>query len=421
MRPKLMLMVVLLWAALLSLVGCKKGDPPTSPGAGPIQVGATPPTPAMAGLTPRGTVHYQVEGEPLDDVLVVGKAAALGYLTVFPILAKSQPDVGPITSLDAALTAGTAEVRELGAGEGARPEPIQAQNAAPQVLSNSGSQQLNNAAPQIAMQGGASAEVGTLVIENKGSVPVFVLAGTVVKGGKQDRQIGQDFIIGPLATVPVDAFCVEHGRWSDQRQGAATGGKFSTLKQLANAEVRTAAQYERDQGKVWSKVSEVNKALKKSSASDSLLASLDDGEIAKERAVLARRVLAQLDAVSPTGSVVGFGYAIGNKVKGVRWFINNQVFSSFREVMANTAAIDAITARARGDAAPSSRPKPTAVARFVRNVQNATKREIRKTKAANVNEYLESDEAYGSSVILAPPGASPSAPKVKMSSDFMAN
>ena len=43
--------------------------------------------------------------------------------------------------------------------------------------------------------------MNTLVIENKGDVPIYVLAGTVVKGGKQDRQIGQDFIIEGKKTV----------------------------------------------------------------------------------------------------------------------------------------------------------------------------------------------------------------------------
>lgn len=65
---------------------------------------------------------------------------------------------------------------------------------------------------------GEGGEVNTLVIENKGDKTILVLAGTIVKGGKQDRQIGQDFVIGPGVKLNVDSFCVEHGRWTTQRQ-----------------------------------------------------------------------------------------------------------------------------------------------------------------------------------------------------------
>ena len=409
---------IMLWAVLhavaLFTCGCTRGEPSSQQAVTP-PVGAEPSRPgvlvASSTTSASGrTVRFDVRGEPLNEDLVVGKAAVFGELTVFPILAKTQLDVGPIISLDAALAKGVAEVREVGAGGPRLPinnqaaAPVQAQNAAPQQAV-----QLTNGA-------GGGAEVGTLIIENKGAVPVFVLAGTVVKGGNQDRQIGQDFIISPLAQVPVDAFCVEHGRWSNDRQGAATGGKFTTLKQLANAEVRSAAQYEGDQGKVWSKVSEVNVANKKRSSSDSLLASLDDAAIVRERDALARQIVAHLEAVSPAAAVVGFGYAIGGQVKGVRWFVNNQVFESFQEVMANTSAIDTITARSAGETKPGPKPTATTLVRFVRQVEEAGKREVRATKAANHNEYVEAEEAYGSSVIM----SAPSKPKVKMSSDFVA-
>src|SRR5439155_384601 len=80
-----------------------------------------------------------------------------------------------------------------------------------------------------------AARVNPLVIENPGKLPLLVLAGTVVRGGKQDRQIGADFVIEAGKTVPVDAFCVEHGRWDATRDGVATGGRFKSEKVLAQA------------------------------------------------------------------------------------------------------------------------------------------------------------------------------------------
>jgi hypothetical protein len=104
--------------------------------------------------------------------------------------------------------------------------------------------------------GASGATVGTLVIENKGDVPILVCAGTVVKGGNQDRQIGQDVVLKAKTTTPVDAFCVEQGRWESARLGQETGGKFEVLDGMATAKVRAKGQYEKDQGGVWQEVAE---------------------------------------------------------------------------------------------------------------------------------------------------------------------
>ena len=82
---------------------------------------------------------------------------------MFPVLAKSQPDLGKFTTLPSALEKEQAEVREVGEED----------------------------------RGGAT--VGTLVIENKGNVPIYVLAGTVVKGGKLIIHIAEM----PLSRCPL--------------------------------------------------------------------------------------------------------------------------------------------------------------------------------------------------------------------------
>ncbi|MBW2458465.1 MAG: hypothetical protein JRI68_28455 [Deltaproteobacteria bacterium] len=411
-----------LWVLVLAIaaaLGCNRSE--GTPGAtNPVKPNyyapvATPPAPGATTL-PGGIAHYDVGGVPLPEPgVVVAEPAVFDNLTVFPILASNQVDVGPVVDLDTALDRGVAEVREIGAREGG-PSSSSSWALQPAIQQ----QQLANGPPRanqpLAQQmAGGGAEVGTLVIENRGDFPIYVLAGTVVKGGKQDRQIGQDFIISPKTKVPVDAFCVEHGRWSGQRGGKSTGGKFKTIKQLANIEVRKAGQYESDQGKVWKKVSAVNKANRKSSSSDSLLASLDDGEIVAKRAALAGKVLRHLQTVAPARSVVGVAYAVNGRVKGVRWFVNHDVFSLFREVMVNTSAMDAITDQ-QGGATQGPPPKAATVARFVTEAAAAKTRKVKATQAGNVNEYVESDKAFGSTTVQ----KMPSGKGVKMSSDFVA-
>lgn len=351
--------------------------------ASPQALGSTNAPPAVrAAPVASGAAHAAASA----DDHAIGGAAAFGNLVVFPVTSRSQVDVGPLIALDDALAAKTAEVRELG---------------------NGGS-------------------VNTLVIENKGKVPIFVLAGTIVKGGNQDRQIGQDFIIEPKQSSPVDAFCVEHGRWNGNRDGRATAGHFGTSEVLATSKVRAAGQYKKDQGEVWSKVSEANSANHQAPASSTFLASVDDATLAKQRSELAGKIEAALATVQPQDELVGIAYAIDGDVRGVRWFAHHAVFEIVRKKLVVGIAFDTIVARAEAQAQhrpPSTKPAPTpaAVDAFVKNIEAESVKENRDTAAGNVNEYKESGQAYGSKTMFkgaaSKPGASPRKP---VSSDFMA-
>ena len=121
----------------------------------------------------------------LDDRHVLAAAVTVGNLTVWPVRTDRPLDLGEFLTLDEAISKGVAEVREVGAP--AEPAQVRAtaQQEAVQVLEE-------------------AAVVNTLVVENKGDLPILVCAGTVVKGGNQDRQIGQDVVLKAKSTTPVE-------------------------------------------------------------------------------------------------------------------------------------------------------------------------------------------------------------------------
>lgn len=100
-----------------------------------------------------------------------------------------------------------------------------------------------------------SGSVNTLLAENISKEPIYLLAGEVVKGGKQDRVIGQDMIINPGEVKNIDAFCVEHGRWQEKESGINFDGYMS----ISSPSVRKAALLNKNQTEVWEKVAEVTK------------------------------------------------------------------------------------------------------------------------------------------------------------------
>jgi hypothetical protein len=252
------------------------------------------------------------------------------------------------------------------------------------------------------------------VIENKGTVPVYVLAGTIVKGGKQDRQIGEDFIVGARQSLPVEAYCVEHGRWTTNRDGVATGGQFGTIGLLTDSRVRTAAEYGKDQGQVWAKVASINQANKKEAASGTLLATVDSADIGARRTALTKKAESYLSEVEPSQDVVGLAYAVDGKVRSIRGFVHRKVFVLFEDALVGTAAMEAITAQAEAAAtgkppAPSPVTTQADVSKFVKDVQSGAVKETRTTPGMNDNALRESKAGYSSSTMFKAPSAQPAA------------
>ena len=98
-------------------------------------------------------------------------------------------------------------------------------------------------------------DVNRLTIRNRSNRDVFVQAGDIVKGGQQDRALALDLIVPPKSgRIPIDAFCVEQGRWS--RRGNEAVEAFSASDNaLASKDLKIAAKARRSQGEVWSNVS----------------------------------------------------------------------------------------------------------------------------------------------------------------------
>jgi hypothetical protein len=146
-------------------------------------------------------------------------------LAIFPIVAAQDSDTSGFETLDEALASGDAIVSEQGGAI----------------------QRTRDGRAQPSYSG---AQVNQLVLVNRGKRPLLLLAGEVVSGGKQDRIIGKDRIV-PIGAppLPLDVFCVEHGRWTSGTD------KFAAAKTMVHPSVREKAAVEQDQGQVWAAVS----------------------------------------------------------------------------------------------------------------------------------------------------------------------
>src|SRR5262245_30406230 len=104
-------------------------------------------------------------------------------------------------------------------------------------------------------------DVNRLTIQNRSNQDVFVQAGDIVKGGQQDRVLALDLIVPPKSgRIPIDAFCVEQGRWSRRGNEAVTAFSASD-NALASKDLKIAAKARRSQGDVWANVGKTQEKL----------------------------------------------------------------------------------------------------------------------------------------------------------------
>src|SRR6267378_4245628 len=166
----------------------------------------------------KASQHPQGDWRILDPVVYEN-------IAIFPVVSGSSQDTSSFLTLEEGLASGEVIVSERGAAGMVRDRGV----VRP---------------PQY----DASASVNQLVLINRSKRPLLLLAGELVSGGKQDRIIGKDRIVPVGAEpLPLNVFCVEHGRWS-------SGANFSAAKTIVHPSVREQAAVAQKQSEVWNAV-----------------------------------------------------------------------------------------------------------------------------------------------------------------------
>lgn len=116
-------------------------------------------------------------------------------------------------------------------------------------------------------------DVNRLIVENHGDRPVFIMAGEVLVGARQDRILKHDLLVPAYSgEIIVAAYCVEHGRWGYR----GPGRKFDSRGTISNARVRQAALSTAGQSAVWESVDETCKSAGVAAPTQALNAVYED-------------------------------------------------------------------------------------------------------------------------------------------------
>ncbi len=257
-------------------------------------------------------------------------------LTIFPVVSSSGYDTSAFLTLEDGLSSGEVTVREQGADviyrnrDGSRP-----------VAQNYGGPSVNQ-----------------LVLVNHSKRPLLLLAGELVSGGKQDRVIAKDRIVAPFGEpLPLNVFCVEHGRWS-------SGSQFNAAKTIVHPSVREQAAVKQKQGDVWAAVTGGSVAPRAATAPSPSVSSADlEATIRDEaptqsysRIYESCRVSASVETVASEiqrrlrketsglkgERVVGVVVAYGGEVAWSDIFASDDLFSHYWSKLLRSYAVEAV-------------------------------------------------------------------------------
>jgi len=242
------------------------------------------------------------------------------------------------------------------------------------------------AARQVKIREIADGNVNSLTFVNQAAHPVFVMAGEVIIGGKQDRIIGRNTVIPANTTQEVPVYCVEHGRWTGETK------EFTTARALAHGRLRGQASYAAQQD-VWNEVAAKNKVRKTETASGTyrkVAQQQSDGTLAAmEKQVDA--ALAKLPAAD-RGRMIGYAVALNGAVATVDMFGSPALFKKLETKLVRSYLTEAVDIAARKDAKP---PTPADVKSFMADADKAVEQKSYDTSAAEtvINSGMHASKA----------------------------
>jgi hypothetical protein len=253
--------------------------------------------------------------------------------------------------------------------------------------------------------GGDRSEVNELEIENRSDKWLFLQAGDIVKGGKQDRTIMTDLALAPRSgPQPLEAFCVEHGRWVPSADGMAFRNNPGLV---AGASLKRAIQGEKNQSRVWQEVAKAEsravaavliEAGPAAAAPPRLSSTGTYNAIAENKTVSTSRyayVQALLPSIRKHTKAIGLAVAINGKVTSADVYASPALFQRMTEKLLNSYALEGFLARdaSLNGSAPGkeqvvaflSKPATTAVA--TETVGKSMQRSTRETDEVVMYEY----------------------------------
>jgi len=176
------------------------------------------------------------------------------------------------------------------------------------------------------------AQVAHVRVRNRSGQYVFLMAGEILAGGKQDRIVRDDVLLPPNSrAVDVPVYCGEQDRWT------VTPGTFRGDGTLAAPRLRRMAAKAESQGSIWSEIDSQMKQAGVASATRSYRQVYLDGRMdsmLREYAVELRRI--------PRGQTVGAVFVSRGRIVGCDLFTDPGLLDRLWDKICRSYASDLV-------------------------------------------------------------------------------
>jgi hypothetical protein len=151
---------------------------------------------------------------------------------------------------------------------------------------------------------------------------IFLMAGEVIIGGKQNRTLISDALLGPDSRTSLSVYCVQRGRWEGKKGFAESA--------VAPLSVQEKSMARSGQSEVWSEVRKANERARSADASEDLASGLAKPENAKRLSEMRKLVEPKLPA-----KCAGIVVARDGRIIGADLFNSSELFDSMRPRVLN--------------------------------------------------------------------------------------
>ena len=277
--------------------------------------------------------QYNMEEGYIETVTDNNAKASFTYkhLRIYPLMAgnkfkEAHKDIGKYTTLKESLEQKMIKITETESVNGNNHQNND------NISNNNSEQQVN---VQQNISGGGGAQVNTLYIQNISKDTIYIMAGEVVKGGKQDRILAQDMILPPNGKkVDISVFCVEKNRWS-----YGESGKFDKYFSVSSNSIRKKVIQDQNQSAVWEEVGKTVRKNKTETNTGTYTSLVNSKEYNKE---LSEYINFFMNSLKTKSNCIGFVGVSGDKIIGCDIFATPDLFKKQSETILNGYITEAI-------------------------------------------------------------------------------
>ena len=231
-----------------------------------------------------------------------------------------------------------------------------------------------------------SGQVNALALQNSSDHYVFIMAGEILSGAKQDRILQQDVLLPPNSNrTVVSAFCVEQGRWQYK------SGKFHSDGLNATIAVRQSAKVSQEQTRVWREVRGINQFTEADTPTDTLRAAFNSPKMKKARQDYWQNFNNIPDKYQGVNGVI---VLINGRVMVADLFSQTTIFKKLWKKLLDSYIAEAIGRK--GGKVPSTF---TSVSDFMRNTLKAN-RKFSSSPGAGQQVNMTSKRIKGSGIVF---------------------